>query len=67
MSKLFQYAAILHPSEKEQEDGIASKVIVDVTTILAKDQQSATLLAARAIPEEFIETLDRVELVLRPF
>ncbi len=67
MNKLFEYAAIWHPNEKELEQGKSSKIIVDVNTVVAKDQNSATLVAARAIPEEFVEQLDRVEVVVRPF
>lgn len=65
--RLFQYAVILHPSDKELEDGVASKLLVDVTTILAKDASAVTLQAARAIPEENIDALDRIEVVVRPF
>lgn len=65
--KLFQFAIIKHPSEKEAEAGISSVVVVDVVTVLANDQNSAVLLAGRAIPEDAMEFLDRLEVVVRPF
>jgi len=65
--KLFQYAVILHPTEKEKEDGAKSKLIVNVMTVLAKDAGAAALLAARAIPAEYVEKLDQVEVAVRPF
>lgn len=65
--KLFQFGVILHPTEKEREDGKSSQLVVDVRTILAADQNSAVLQAGRAIPEEFMDRLDRLEVVVRPF
>lgn len=65
--KLFEFGAILHPTEDQAKDGVKSKLIVDIQRQLASDQSAATLLAARAIPEEYIEDLDRVEVVVRPF
>ena len=65
--KVFQYVAMLHPTEKEKENGATSKLIVDVKTVAAKDIGSATLAAARALPEDVVDKLDQVELVIRPF
>lgn len=67
MSKLFQFAAILNPSQKEEEEGVKPRLIVEVQTVLAADQGAATLLAARAIPEEFVDSLDRIQVVVTPF
>lgn len=66
-AKLYQYAVILHPTEKEKEDGKSSQLVVDVKTILASDQNSAVLQAGRAIPDEFMDRLDRLEVVVRSF
>jgi len=62
--KLFEYAVVLHPEEGEKGK---SDLIVDVTRVLASDQNAATLLAARAIPEEYVDDLTRVEVIVRPF
>jgi hypothetical protein len=66
-SRLFQYAAILHPTEKQAENGARSELIVEVQTVLASDEDTALLIAARQIDEEYLDALDRVELVVRPF
>lgn len=65
--KLFQYAVLWHPTEKQEEDGKKSKVIVELATILAKDQNSAALVAARSIPDVYVGELEQVEVVIRPF
>ena len=52
----FQYLAYLD-----------SKVIVDVTTVVAKDLKTAELLAARSIPKKYEDQLDKVKVVVRPF
>ena len=67
-AKLFQYAIIWHPTEKEaKDDGKKSKVIVEPKIILAQDANSAALSAAMEIPAEYKETLEQVEIAMRPF
>jgi hypothetical protein len=65
--KIFEYAAILHPTKKEKEEGVTSKLIVRPTVCLAADQNAAMVLAARALPESLLDKLDRVEVAVRPF
>ena len=65
---LFQYAAYLRPTKKETEDDGAEPVIVmEAKTIYAKDQQTAAMKAAREIPEQYADKLDRLEVAVRPF
>jgi hypothetical protein len=66
-SRLFQYAVIWHPTEKEKSDGKKAKIITDMTTVLAVDQQSVMMSAAVTIPEEYKDQLDQVEIAVRPF
>lgn len=67
-SKLFQYAILWHPTEKQiKDDGATSKVIVDLKTILAIDQNKAAMAAAMEIPADKKSELDQIEIVLRPF
>lgn len=66
--RLYEYAVILQP--KEDKDGNVveeGKILVDPATVLARDDQQAGVLAARAIPEEEIDKLDRITVVVRPF
>lgn len=69
--KIYEYAVIHHPlATKEQQDRgekPRSVLVVDVTRILARDEKEASMLAARAIPEDFTDKLDRVEIAMRPF
>lgn len=67
-SKLFQFAILWHPTEKQVKDeGLKSKVIVDLKTILANDQNSASMSAAMEIPSDYKSQLDQVEIAIRPF
>lgn len=66
-SRLYQYAAILEPTENEEEQGITAKLVLPITTILAKDDSAAILLAGRDIPVEYLDKLDRIQVVVRPF
>jgi hypothetical protein len=66
--KLFEYVMILHPSEKEQEDGKQSTLLNGgVEHVLANDERAALMLAGRHIPEEHLDKLDRIEVAVRPF
>jgi hypothetical protein len=69
--KIYEYAVIHHPipTKEQQERGEKPKsvLIVDVTRVLARDDKEASMLAARSIPDEYTDKLDRVEIALRPF
>lgn len=66
--KLFEYAVILQPLQdkngKTVEEG---QILVGVETVLAKDETQVQLLASRAIPEDQMNDLDRLQVVVRPF
>lgn len=66
-ARLYQYAAILHPTEDEAKAGKGAELIVPVTTVLAPNDGAAQVMAARAIPEQHLDKLARVEVALRPF
>jgi len=67
-SRLFQYAIIWHPTEKQvKEEGVKSKLLKELTTILAVDQASVMMLAAMDIPAEYKDQLDQIEIASRPF
>lgn len=69
--QLFEFCAIYHPLQtKEQRDKgehQKSEMIVKVQQILAKNEGAAQVLASRQIPEAFLDKLDHVEIIVRPF
>jgi hypothetical protein len=65
--KLFEYAVIYNPKSKKEGDESKSELIVPVTTVLAANKENAAMVAARAIPEKYIDKLDRIEVAVRPF
>jgi hypothetical protein len=70
-AKMFQYAILFTPlpSEAQVKAGETPKteVICDITSLLAKDAAQAAMIAARAVPEQYIDKLDQVEIAVRPF
>jgi hypothetical protein len=67
-SRLFQYAIIWHPTEKQvKDDSAKSKLIKSLDTILATDEKAVLMTASMNIPLEYQEQLDQVEIVVRPF
>lgn len=70
MAKLYEYAVLLN--EKRDKDGEVTgegEIVVEVSTVLARDDSQAQMIAARAIPEEYVSDgkLDRLVVVVRPF
>lgn len=66
--KLFEYAIIFNPKHNPDPDAQeASKILVPPKHCLAADLASAQIIAARAIPDEYISRLDQVQLAVRPF
>lgn len=65
--KLFQYAAIWNPTPEQAKDGKKAKIVLEPTTVLAKDAAQANMLAARAIPENMMDELDQIDIAVRAF
>lgn len=66
--KLFQFAII--KNEKTDRDGEVvepASLLVPITAVMARDQEQATLMAGRAIPDTELDNLDRLTVVVRPF
>ena len=65
--KIYQYAALFSPTDKEKKDGVKPEIIVQPTTIIAKDDAEANFKAARAVPKEYEDKLSQITLAVRPF
>lgn len=66
-SKLYEYAIVWHPNKKEIEEGLKSVLLVEPRYVLATDRRSAIVSASMDIPSVYKDTLDQVEILLRPF
>jgi hypothetical protein len=68
---LFEYAVIYHPRTIKDPQGNETQgtdeLLVKPTFILAKSDKEVAMRAARGIPEEYLDKLDRVEVCVRPF
>jgi hypothetical protein len=65
--QLFQYVIFWTPTEAQVKEGKKPEILKELTTILAKDQPSANIQAARAIPETHMDAVEQVTIALRPF
>lgn len=67
-AKLFQFAVIYNPTDKQKKDDDAKpSLLVPITTILAEEQSEVTMKAAMAIPQEYQDKLSQIEIAVRPF
>jgi hypothetical protein len=65
---LFEFAVLYHPADATDDaTERRTELIVEPKSVMAKDLDHATLLAARAIPDSYVEVLDRCEVLVRPF
>ena len=68
---LFEYVILHHPRrvKKDEDDGVQkpSVLVQDVKRVLAADVKDVQILAAREIPQEYLDKLDTVEIGIRPF
>lgn len=71
MAKLYEYAVIYHPKVVKDAQGNETqgedKLLVDVTRVLATSDGAVAMKAARSIPDEYVDRLDRIEIVVRAF
>lgn len=69
--KLYQFAILYHGrmTKAIEEEGKEpeSRILVEPRTILAKDDKEALIVAARQVPEEYLQKLSQVEIAIRPF
>lgn len=70
-SKLYEYAVLHHPKTKKDlagnEEIVKSSILTDVTRVLAAGPEEVSILAARSIPNDYLDKLEQVEIVVRPF
>lgn len=64
---LYQYSILWHPTKQESEEGKKSTILVKPEYMMAPDQNSAFIQASRQIPDEYLEKLDQVDIMIRPF
>lgn len=71
MAKLFEYAIIHNPKATKDAQGndttAPASVLVPPTQQLAKDDKEVAMRAARQIPDAYLDKLDEVEVLVRPF
>lgn len=65
--RIFQFAAIWNPTSEQAKEGKKAKIVLEPTTILAKDAAQANMLAARALPEDMMDELDQIDIAVRAF
>lgn len=65
--ELYDYAIILQPKVNKDGEVVEKGELVKRDSILARDQEQATLIAGRAIPDEYMDRLDRLTIGVRPF
>lgn len=61
---IYEYAVLLKPKSNEIKK---AEIIVPVTAVVAGSEKEATMIAIRAIPPQFAEFTDRLEVAVRTF
>jgi hypothetical protein len=64
---LFEVAMIMHPTQKEKEDGVMEKLIMEPEPVIARDEQQAAVAAVMKNKGSIECDMSRVEVLVRPF
>lgn len=65
--KIYEYAAVFNPNDSEKKEGEKSTIVISPKQVLCENERAALMLAARDIPDSFLDKMDRVEVAVRPF
>lgn len=65
--KLFEFAVLHHPTDDEGKPNGKSVILVEPKRVLASTDQEAVIHASRDIPDAYLDKLEQVEIVIRPF
>ena len=65
--KLFEYTVFYQPSKEEEKAGKKPEILIKPETILATEEKNALIIASRKIPDNYLDRLDNVKVVVRPF
>lgn len=60
---LWEYALLHYPKDEKEP----ASVICVPTMVLASEERHVQTIAARAIPDRFVDRIDEVTIVVRPF
>lgn len=63
MKKVFEYVVVFNPKDDKE----VAKIIVQPTVELADTKEAVAMKAARAIPEEYVDRIDDIEIIVRNF
>lgn len=65
---LFEYAIYVQPKyDKDGEVVEPGEVLIERTSVLLPSESQVEMVASRAIPDKYMDQLDRVRVVVRPF
>lgn len=67
---LFEYAVLYHPKTTKDAMGNdttpPTEIVTPITSLLAISDKEVSMVAARGLPEKFLERLDDIEIIIRP-
>jgi hypothetical protein len=61
---LYQYIVLKHPSKNEDGD---TKVLIPEGSVLDKNEKTVASKLLRKLPEEEMDNLENIEIIVRPF
>ncbi len=64
---VYQYVVLLQPTDKEKKAGKHPEIVVNITSVVAKDVDHAKILAIKEVPDKHMDSADRLEVLVRPF
>ena len=67
---LFEYAVLYHPKPTKDAMGNdttpRTEIVTAITAVLAGGDKEVSIVAARGVPDKYLEKLDDIEIIIRP-
>lgn len=65
--QLFTVAILVHPTEAEVKEGKTTQMVLSPETVLANNQNELSMQMIKRLDDKYMTSLDRVEIIIRPF
>jgi hypothetical protein len=66
---LFEYAVLFHPKSTKDAMGNdttpPTEIVTPLTVVLAQSDKEVSMVAARGLPEKFLDKLDDIDIIIR--
>lgn len=65
--KVFEYVTFFEGVEDDNGEWVRKPEVLTFDRVVAESQDKVNIIAARSIPEDHLDVIDRISIAVRPF